>query len=98
MAPSLYKSHGELLTPSTSGRRWKSPGGKDLTPKAYPQTRHGFFNDTRKEVCNRDVANEAWDTTKRFLTERSEDTELADCFVTWSYIVKRSKKKTPSKE
>ncbi len=24
---------------------------------------------------------------------QSEDTELVDCFVTWSYIVERSKKK-----
>jgi hypothetical protein len=32
------------------------------------------------------------------LKERSEDTELVDCFVTWSYIIERNKKKTPSKE
>jgi carboxymethylenebutenolidase len=42
-------------------------GGKDLTLKTYPQTRHGFFNDTRKEVYNRDAANEAWDITRWFL-------------------------------
>ena len=41
--------------------------GKDLTLKTYPRTRHGFFNDTRKEVYDRDAANEAWDITKWFL-------------------------------
>jgi carboxymethylenebutenolidase len=42
-------------------------GGKDLTLKTYPRTKHGFFNDTRKEVYDRDAANEAWDITKWFL-------------------------------
>lgn len=42
-------------------------GGKDLTLKTYPRTRHGFFNDTRKEVYDRDAAHEAWDITKWFL-------------------------------
>ena len=26
------------------------------------------------------------------MKERSEDTELIDCFVTWSYVLERSKK------
>jgi carboxymethylenebutenolidase len=42
-------------------------GGKDLILKTYPRTKHGFFNDTRKEVYNRDAAKEAWDITKWFL-------------------------------
>ena len=42
-------------------------GGKDLTLKTYPQTKHGFFNDTRKDVYDRDAAGEAWDITKWFL-------------------------------
>jgi carboxymethylenebutenolidase len=42
-------------------------GGKDLTLKTYPRTKHGFFNNTRKEVYNRDAANEAWDITRWFL-------------------------------
>ena len=42
-------------------------GGKDLTLKTYPTTRHGFFNDTRKEVYDRDAAEEAWDITGWFL-------------------------------
>jgi carboxymethylenebutenolidase len=41
--------------------------GKDLTLKTYPQTKHGFFNDTRKEVYDRDAANEAWEITRWFL-------------------------------
>ena len=42
-------------------------GGKDLTLKTYPRTKHGFFNDTRNEVYDRDAAKEAWDITKWFL-------------------------------
>ena len=42
-------------------------GGKDLTLKTYPQTKHGFFNETRKEVYDRDASIEAWDITKWFL-------------------------------
>ena len=42
-------------------------GGKDLTLKTYPQTKHGFFNDTRKEVYDRNAAKEAWDITRWFL-------------------------------
>ena len=41
--------------------------GKDLTLKTYPRTKHGFFNDTRKEVYNRSAADEAWDITRWFL-------------------------------
>ena len=42
-------------------------GGKDLTLKTYPQTKHGFFNDTRKDVYNRTAAMQAWDITRWFL-------------------------------
>jgi carboxymethylenebutenolidase len=42
-------------------------GGKDLTLRIYPGTRHGFFNDTRKDVYNRNAAAEAWDITRWFL-------------------------------
>ena len=42
-------------------------GGKDLTLKTYPKTKHGFFNDSRKEVYDRDAANEAWSITRWFL-------------------------------
>jgi carboxymethylenebutenolidase len=42
-------------------------GGKDLTLKTYPQTKHGFFNDARKEVYDRDAAGDAWDITRWFL-------------------------------
>ncbi len=41
--------------------------GKDLTLKTYPKTKHGFFNDTRKEVYDRASADEAWDLTRWFL-------------------------------
>jgi carboxymethylenebutenolidase len=42
-------------------------GGKDLTLKTYPKTKHGFFNDARKEVYDRGAADEAWDLTRWFL-------------------------------
>lgn len=42
-------------------------GGKDLTLKTYPRTKHGFFNDTRKEVYDRGAADESWDLTRWFL-------------------------------
>lgn len=42
-------------------------GGKDLTLKTYPGTKHGFFNDTRKEVYDRTAAGESWDITRWFL-------------------------------
>jgi len=41
--------------------------GKDLTLKTFPRTKHGFFNDTRREVYNRDAADEAWGITRWFL-------------------------------
>jgi len=52
-------------------------GGKDLTLKTYPRTRHGFFNDTREEVYDRNAANEAWDITRWFL-ERTLGRHRAD--------------------
>ncbi|HLQ06619.1 MAG TPA: dienelactone hydrolase family protein [Nitrososphaerales archaeon] len=42
-------------------------GGKDLTLKTYPRTKHGFFNDTRESVYDRKAAGEAWDIMKWFL-------------------------------
>ena len=41
--------------------------GKDLTLKTYPRTKHGFFNDSRKEVYDRPAADDAWDLTRWFL-------------------------------
>ncbi|MDA4128480.1 MAG: dienelactone hydrolase family protein [Thaumarchaeota archaeon] len=41
--------------------------GKDLTLKLYPETKHGFFNDTNKQVYNREAAEDAWEITKWFL-------------------------------
>ena len=42
-------------------------GGKDLTLKTYPQTKHGFFNDSRNEVYDRKSAEGAWEVTRWFL-------------------------------
>ncbi|MFI5404667.1 MAG: dienelactone hydrolase family protein [Candidatus Gagatemarchaeaceae archaeon] len=41
--------------------------GKDLTLKTYPRTRHGFFNDSRKDVYQRKSAAESWELTRWFL-------------------------------
>jgi carboxymethylenebutenolidase len=42
-------------------------GGKDLTLKTFPRTKHGFFNDSRKEVYDRRSAEAAWEVTRWFL-------------------------------
>lgn len=34
--------------------------GKDLTFKTYPNTKHGFFNDTRPAVYDRAAADDSW--------------------------------------
>ncbi len=44
--------------------------GKDLTLKVYPATRHGFFNDTNKEIYNGAAAEDAWELTKWFLSRK----------------------------
>jgi carboxymethylenebutenolidase len=44
--------------------------GKDLTLKTYPKTKHGFFNDRRRQVYNKGAAEEAWDITKWFLERK----------------------------
>ncbi len=42
-------------------------GNKDLTLKTYPKTKHGFFNDSRKEVFDRTAADESWELTRWYL-------------------------------
>ncbi|HZW84421.1 MAG TPA: dienelactone hydrolase family protein [Nitrososphaerales archaeon] len=42
-------------------------GGKDLTLKTYPATKHGFFNDSRDAVYDRKAAGDAWDLLRWFL-------------------------------
>jgi len=64
----IHANHDEIINksvPEFVGAMLE--GGKDLTLKTYPRTRHGFFNDTRKEVYDRSAANEAWDITRWFL-------------------------------
>lgn len=64
----IYASEDEIINkkaPAFVGAMLD--GGKDLTLKTYPRTRHGFFNDTRKEVYNPDAAGEAWAITRWFL-------------------------------
>jgi len=41
--------------------------GKDLTLKTYPRTKHGFFNDSRKDVYDRKSAIDSWQLTRWFL-------------------------------
>ena len=64
----IHANHDEIINkavPAWVGAMLE--GGKDLTLKTYPQTKHGFFNDTRKEVYDRNAAKEAWGITKWFL-------------------------------
>jgi carboxymethylenebutenolidase len=64
----IHASHDEIINKSVPA--WVGAmleGGKDLTLKTYPGTKHGFFNDTRKEVFNRGAARESWDITRWFL-------------------------------
>ncbi len=64
----IHANHDEIINksvPAFVGAMLE--GGKDLTLKTYPRTKHGFFNDTRKEVYDRSAANEAWDITRWFL-------------------------------
>jgi len=64
----IHANHDEIINeavPAWVGEMLE--GGKDLTLKTYPQTEHGFFNDTRKEVYDRSASKEAWDITRWFL-------------------------------
>ncbi len=64
----IHANHDEIInTKVPSFVEAMLQGGKDLTLKTYPRTRHGFFNDTRKDVYDRSAAGEAWDITKWFL-------------------------------
>ena len=46
--------------------------GKDLTLKTYPKTKHGFFNDTRREVYDRRAAVDSWELTRWYLERTLE--------------------------
>lgn len=64
----IYASQDELINqkvPAFVGAALS--GGKDLTLKTYPRTKHGFFNDMRKDVYDRKSAVESWDLTRWFL-------------------------------
>jgi carboxymethylenebutenolidase len=64
----IYANHDEIinsLVPAFVGAMLDD--GKDLTLKTYPRTKHGFFNDSRKEVYDRGAADESWDITRWFL-------------------------------
>jgi carboxymethylenebutenolidase len=64
----IHASHDEIINKKVPS--WVEAmleGGKDLTLKTYPRTKHGFFNDTRKEVYNWAAAADAWDITRWFL-------------------------------
>jgi carboxymethylenebutenolidase len=64
----IHASQDEIINekvPSWVGAMLE--GGKDLILKTYPRTKHGFFNNSRKEVYDRTAAEEAWDITRWFL-------------------------------
>jgi carboxymethylenebutenolidase len=64
----VHANHDEIINRGVPGFVGAMlDGGKDLTLKTYPGTKHGFFNDTRAEVYDRTAAREAWDITRWFL-------------------------------
>jgi carboxymethylenebutenolidase len=64
----IYANYDEIINKSVPAFVGAMlDGGKDLTLKTYPQTKHGFFNDTRKEVYDRRSADGSWEITKWFL-------------------------------
>ncbi len=64
----IYANHDEIINKKVPAFvEAMLEGGKDLTLKTYPRTKHGFFNDTRNEVYDRDAAIGAWDITRWFL-------------------------------
>ena len=64
----IHAYQDEIINKSVPG--WVGAmldGNKDLTLKTYPRTKHGFFNDSRREVYDRSAAGEAWDLVRWFL-------------------------------
>jgi carboxymethylenebutenolidase len=67
----IFANHDELIN-------WKVSEfvdvmllkGKDLTLKTFPGTKHGFFNQSRRAVYDREAAADAWELTRWFLERR----------------------------
>ena len=61
----IHAIHDELINSKLpSFIRGALRSGKDLTLRIYPNTRHGFFNDTKKQLYNKEAAEDAWELTK----------------------------------
>jgi len=67
----IFANHDEIINSKVPEFvRSMLDEGKDLTLKTYPGTKHGFFNDARKEVYDAASASEAWDLTRWFLERK----------------------------
>jgi len=66
----VFANHDEIINqrvPAFVGTALDT--GKDLTAKTYPRTKHGFFNESRKNVYNRKAADDSWDLLRWFLAK-----------------------------
>lgn len=64
----IYASRDELMNPKVPAFVDAAlKHGNDLTIKTFPNTRHDFFNETKKDLYNRAAAEEAWKLTEWFL-------------------------------
>ena len=69
----IYANHDELMNhkvPAFVEAALKH--GNDLTVKTFPNTRHDFFNETKKDLYDRAAAEEAWNVTASFLARTSK--------------------------
>jgi carboxymethylenebutenolidase len=76
--PDLSKIDGAVLGHYADHDDWAGPAaaraleqqikdaGKQVEFHVYPDTQHGFFNDTRPEVYNAEAARLTWDRTLAF--------------------------------
>lgn len=67
----IHAAHDEIINPRIPMFVEEVlASGKDLTLKVYPDTRHGFFNDTSAPVYSAAAAEDAWELTTRFLRKK----------------------------
>ena len=64
----ILAEHDELMNPKVPAFVGAAlENGIDLTVKVFPNTMHGFFNETKKEAYDRNADDESWNLTTWFL-------------------------------
>jgi len=62
----IHALHDELINSELPAFLMEAlRSGKDLTLRIYANTRHGFFNDTKRQLYNKEAAEDAWELTTR---------------------------------